>query len=201
MLHTYRDSDDQPVYFDPVLCEVHCESFRQSFRPFYEDSSCVAFIGDPDLIVARIPQGAWIQGEVFGLIRDANTDSPLWERYRFRWRQISLGEVVDYFDSRSLDHPDSLVADIEASQRGSLEPTQPSPIVCHQADVANFLGRSPNTAHLLQTLQHDKVLRFEPPLKRGQKAKVWFLDPNQHEQARQKLSGKPSRRSAKRRKP
>ena len=62
------------------------------------------------------------------------------------------------------------------------------PVICSQAAIACFLGRSKNTAGLLEKLRLSGIIgRYE----RGKRRtfKVWFTDPEQHEQALKKIPG------------
>jgi hypothetical protein len=102
--HTYLDSDDEPRYFNPAECEIY-NIILGGFNGF-----------DANWLVARIGPRLWIKGEKVGLIVEVNLDLPPYEVYMIRWKQVKLKEVVKYFDDRKKSHPDSLVADIEASR-------------------------------------------------------------------------------------
>jgi hypothetical protein len=130
--HTYVDSNDEPQYFKPTECEVYNE-------PLY------GFNGfDLRWLVARIRPRLWIKGKKVGLIAEVNLDLPPWEIYMIHWEQVGLKEVAKYFDKRKKPHPDSLVADIEASQGVIPEPTKTSPPRLTPAilDILRTLGES-----------------------------------------------------------
>lgn len=62
-----------------------------------------------------------------------------------------------------------------------------SPVICSQAAVARFLGRSANTARLLETLKQEGVIeRFAKGPKRT--FKVWFADSQMHARASAEIS-------------
>jgi hypothetical protein len=64
-------------------------------------------------------------------------------------------------------------------------PAQAPPIICSQADIARFLGRSENTSKLLEKLEEEGIIeRFE---KGERKFKVWFADPERHAEALAKI--------------
>jgi hypothetical protein len=91
----------------------------------------------------------------------------------------------------SLRRRESFLANFATSAR------EESPVVCSQAAIARFLDRSPNTANLMTILVNQRVVRrFEPPVERGGKYKVWFSDPQKHRVALEKLSCKTSKRPA-----
>jgi hypothetical protein len=136
--HTYRDSSDEPRFFDPTRCEIH------PFEP-REISLGGRWRTVEERVFARLPgdQGIWLSADVYDCLPCA---AKVWKRSGVRWIQTTLGKVADYFDEWRRPYPDSLVADIEASQGVIPEPIKTS------------LPRlTPAIVDILRTLAESKV--------------------------------------------
>jgi hypothetical protein len=102
-------------------------------------------------------------------------------------RQQVLRDIAVFRDElTATPNPDAEVSIILKALEKFPAPAQAPPIICSQAAIARFLGRSVNTSKLLEKLKEEGIIeRFEQGERK--KFKVWFADPERHAEALAKI--------------
>jgi hypothetical protein len=113
----------------------------------------------------------------------------------------SIGSKMALLAELLAMHRDASEALKEMPLGGPAVSPEESPVICSQAALARFEGRSEHTTGLAEMLTDEGILRaYTKPSRAGEKYKFWFADPARHSKALETISQKPSKRPARRRK-